>query len=321
VPTEEGGILSFTFDTPVFFQDIGLIDSDESSNRLEITYSDGITEFFYFDSFGDNAVQRVIVKEFNVIKVEMIFQPKSGAVAEINFCRVCTEKTGHIDSLLCQVAGNFTINALQRIERIDFENLNEEEALWGWTGGSINHDEQASFSKFLGVYAQNLEAPFKTFTVPMDAETIFIELDFYKIDNWASDDTMSIFVDGERIALRFDIHQTGGAQNGITPLGIGWDSIPVSQPENLGFLPSNDQKHHITIKIPSTSQLFSDGKLRVVLQSGVKHNGGEGYAGWDNFEVNARFKCEDMSSDTPISSIMNLPTKSPTERPVAHSPS
>jgi hypothetical protein len=150
VPSDEEGIITFEFDKPVFFQDIGLMDSDESSTRLEITYADEIVELFYFDSFGDNAVQRVIVGKFNVIKVEIIFKPSSGAITEINFCNICTAKAGHVESKECLVAGNSVINAIQQMDMINFENSNEEEALLGWTSGSINSDEKASFTKFLG---------------------------------------------------------------------------------------------------------------------------------------------------------------------------
>jgi hypothetical protein len=74
IPSSIGGTLSFNFDTPVYFHDLGVLDMDESDSRLEMTYSDDVIESFNFERFGNNAVQRVIVSKPNVKKMELVFK-------------------------------------------------------------------------------------------------------------------------------------------------------------------------------------------------------------------------------------------------------
>jgi hypothetical protein len=77
------GNLTFSFGEPVLFSDIGLMDIEESKQRMIFTYEDGRKEIFTFVGYGDNGVQRVIANKPNVRKLEVLLQ---GAVVELNFC-------------------------------------------------------------------------------------------------------------------------------------------------------------------------------------------------------------------------------------------
>ena len=84
-----GGTLTFTFNTPVLFADIGLMDvANTQLQRIVFTYEDGGVENFTYKAFGDNSVQRVIVNKRNVRKVD-VYASSSMAVVELNFCPSC----------------------------------------------------------------------------------------------------------------------------------------------------------------------------------------------------------------------------------------
>ena len=70
----------------MLFSDIGLMDIEESKQRMIFTYQNGVKETFTFVGYGDNGVQRVIANKANVRKLEVLLQ---GAVVELNFCGKC----------------------------------------------------------------------------------------------------------------------------------------------------------------------------------------------------------------------------------------
>lgn len=84
-----GGAITFTFDEPSMLADIGVMDIDESQQVFIITKENGEMKVVTYEGFGNNGVQRVIVNEFQVKRVEVYF-PGSGAVIDINFCPDCS---------------------------------------------------------------------------------------------------------------------------------------------------------------------------------------------------------------------------------------
>jgi hypothetical protein len=280
---------------------------DELDSRLRLTYSDGVVEFFNFARYGANAVQRVIVSKPNVKKLELIFGLESAAVTEITYCRVCEAKAGHDDSHDCIVAGNVVNKVFEVIEVNNFEDSDQAAALNGWQNGQIDSSQTEAFSKFLGIYTAGMNPPFKVFSVPRDVEAVIVELDFYEIDGWDLQDSIAIFVDGEPISMQFNHSFDEGRREGTTQFGVKWTSISTDMPKNLGFLSYMDQKHHITIEVPSASKLYSDGEIRILL-SCVARQSGSVSVGWDNFRISVRHGC-------PLLNNSNISTGAPALNP------
>ena len=294
---QSGGTLTFSFDNPVLLSDIGLMDVDESGQRMKFTYADGVAETFTYAGFGDNAVQRVLASKFNVKKVEIIF-PGSGAITEINFCPECMPQRKHDDDHHCLVAGKTIIKAEEQIAFDDFENSNKEPALKGWENGRVDDTEITRYTKFIGSNASGMDAPYKTFSVPREAETIIFDLDFYELESWDLGLDSRIFIDGEQIEweneLSSDVFSRDNEARleGTTTNGVKWVC------DSLGTL--DDRKHHFTIEVPKASRLFDDGKLRLLLNAGVPGNQEDKTAGWDNVKVTARYGCaKGRSGPTP----------------------
>jgi hypothetical protein len=80
--------ITFEFDKPVFLLDVGLIDVDESAQKLVFQYADGRSEVFTFHGLGDNSVQRVIANKFRVKKLVVVLQGTAG-VTVLNYCPGC----------------------------------------------------------------------------------------------------------------------------------------------------------------------------------------------------------------------------------------
>ena len=184
-----------------------MMDVDEENQRLKVTYADGVSETFTFPGFGDNAVQRVQMNKQNVMKVEVMF-PGSGAITEINFCPECLPQIDHDWEHHCLVAGEEEMKAVTEYEVDDFEDSDPHTVVEGWTHGRADATETGNFTAFLGRYAHGMEAPYKTFWVNKKAETVIIDLDFYKLDGEITDIfdqdrrglvPLSIFVGGEEI--------------------------------------------------------------------------------------------------------------------------
>jgi hypothetical protein len=318
-PYQNGGRIVFRFDSSVYFSDIGLMDADETQAYLKITYADNVAETYKFTSFGDNSVQRVIVSKANVIKFEVIFITGSGAVTDINFCTLCGLPAGSDANENCIVAGNTVTNTLDLIEKNDFEANDAQDSLQGWTHGMINSNESSNFTKFLGLYNQSSDSPYKTFTVPTHASTVFLDMDFYMIDNWSVDQEIWIFVDEARVPIQISVATNPVVQNGNTSLGILWTSSPNGMRINLGFLPYLDQKYHISIEIPASTQLFSDGTIRLSLALSNTTTVTDGYAGWDNIKVSARYKCDEVVPSTTTASMTSQPNSGLVTEPISTS--
>jgi hypothetical protein len=255
-----------------------------------------------------------------VIKFEVLFVTGSGAVTDINFCTLCNLQVAANTNQGCIIAGNTVTNTLNLIELNDFEGDNTENALQGWTYGTLKNNEASNFTKFLGLYNQSNGTPHKTFSVPKNASTIFFDLDFYMIDNWSVNEEIWVFVDNERIPIPISVSLNPVQQMGNTSLGILWTSSPQGKSMNLGFLPYLDQKYHITIEISASTQLYNDGTVRLVLSlCNTTTSTKDRYAGWDNIKVSARYNCDEVTpstaastdSVTPKSSSSTLTTVSP----------
>jgi hypothetical protein len=84
-----GGKITFTFDAPVLLVDIGLLDMEESSSQLILTYQAGTKETIFYAGLGENSAQRVIMNRLKVTKLEVIFTGVA-AITELNICPSCT---------------------------------------------------------------------------------------------------------------------------------------------------------------------------------------------------------------------------------------
>jgi hypothetical protein len=289
---DQGGRLSFQFQNPVLFSDIGLMNADQSDQLIEITYADDVIESFAFKSFGINGVQRVIVSRYNVIKVGVVFSGPS-AVTEINFCPVCTSQPastrrnkGCITSSGDQIAKTTEILSFE-----DFENKSQSVALHGWKNGIVNRNCHGYFTPFLGTYTRGSLQPYKTYAVPILAEAIIFSLNFYQFGEWTLDDLLSIFIDGERINIRGLVQRDDKTRfRGRTGLGILWTLSSLEPPSDLEIDSFPDQKYYISIEVPRISKLFSDGKLRLSLQTKTQA-ASNASSGWDNIKLIARYAC------------------------------
>jgi hypothetical protein len=85
---KNGGNITFAFDKPVLVSDIGLLDIDETNQKLIFEYQKKNVEIFTFRGLGDNSVQRVIVNKFRVTKLIVVLTG-TAAVTELNYCPVC----------------------------------------------------------------------------------------------------------------------------------------------------------------------------------------------------------------------------------------
>jgi hypothetical protein len=268
------------------------MDADQSDQLLEVTYADEVIESFAFKSFGINGVQRVIVSRYNVIKVSVVFSGPS-AVTEINFCQLCTSQPASTrrNKGCITSSGNQIAKTTEMLFFEDFENTSQAVALYGWTNGIVNRDCQGNFTAFLGTYTRASLQPYKTYAVPILAEAIIFSFNFYLIDQWTFDDLLSIFIDGERINIRGPDQREGNVTfRGKTGLGIIWKLNNFGPPSNLGFDSFPDQKYFISIEVPRTTKLFSDGKLRLSLQTKTQ-TASNARSGWDNIKILARYGC------------------------------
>ena len=171
-PNQKGGIITFHFDNPVLFSDIGIIDADSAEHRIIFGYSDGSSSTFTYRGFGNNSLQRVLCNQDHVIQVDVIFR-ETGGITEINFCERCTT----LDTVLGRRS---TLIALE-----DFEDASP---LRNWYDGRVETDP--GLTTFLGRYARDHKPPYKTYIVPADATSITISLDLYQIGTF-NDSTSS----------------------------------------------------------------------------------------------------------------------------------
>jgi hypothetical protein len=171
------------------------MDVDEAEQRIKITYDDGVAELFAYPGFGDNAVQRVICNKLNVKMLEIIL-PGTGAVTELNFCPECRPlKQMHDNGNHClRTERGGDINGVEEIAFDDFEGSDSLKALQGWKNALWERSETSAFSQFLGRYGEGVDAPYKEYKVPRDADKVTFELDFYEIDSWDGGSDVATYI-------------------------------------------------------------------------------------------------------------------------------
>mmetsp|Transcript_2004 Transcript_2004/g.3125 ORF Transcript_2004/g.3125 Transcript_2004/m.3125 type:complete len:777 (+) Transcript_2004:78-2408(+) len=299
---EFGGIIKFTFDEAVLVSDIGLMDVDEQAQRIRVVYADGVSELFAYPGSGDNSVQRIVINKINVKQVEVILSA-TGAVTGISFCPECKalRSTRSATQSECYKAEDgMEIKGSKTIVSDDFEDHfdTSKPVRGGWRNAVVDTSDEKKFGKFLGRYGRDMPSPHKEYRVPRDVDRVTFSLDFYEIDLWDNDNVL-IFVDGEKITLGpFSSDVDEGTSNGITALGIEWMRESAKKPAHLGFNSNyKDQIHHVVIKVPDTTGLFKDGKLRLTLQAHLTEKLEDQSAGWDNIEVSTRAICTSKEED------------------------
>jgi hypothetical protein len=135
------------------------------------------------------------------------------------------------------------------------------------------------FSGFLGrFFNQTVVSPYKFFNVPIDADSIVIELDFYEIDGWKnattdyrecglSTDCVFVYVGSHKIPVGiFGSERDEGSYDGYVN-GIYWIVESITAPTDLGYGSQMDQKHKITITIPKKSEVYDGGRLKLELET------------------------------------------------------
>jgi len=153
----------------------------------------------------------------------------------------------------------------------------------------VDDTEITRYTKFIGSNASGMDAPYKTFSVPREAETIIFDLDFYELESWDLGLDSRIFIDGEQIEWENEFSSDVFSRDdearleGTTTNGIKWVCNSLGPPQ--------DRIHHFTIEVPRTSRLYDDGKLRLLLNAGVPDNQEDKTTGWDNVKVTARYGC------------------------------
>jgi len=88
----KGGYFFFEFDPPVRLENIGLMDIDhnENENIIEITFSDGGTQDYWYEALGGDTYQTVMTAADLVTRVKVQLPGSSGAVSDLRFCNeVC----------------------------------------------------------------------------------------------------------------------------------------------------------------------------------------------------------------------------------------
>jgi len=278
------------------------MDVDEQAQRIRVVYSDGVSELFAYSGSGDNSVQRVVINKINVKQVEVILSA-TGAVTGISFCPECKalRSTRSATQSECYKAEDgMEIKGSKTIVSDDFEDHfdTSKPVRGGWRNAVVDTSDEKKFGKFLGRYGRDMPSPHKEYRVPRDVDRVTFSLDFYEIDLWDNDNVL-IFVDGEKITLGpFSSDVDEGTSNGITALGIEWMRESAKKPAHLGFNSNyKDQIHHVVIKVPDTTGLFKDGKLRLTLQAHVTEKLEDQSAGWDNIEVSTRAICTSKEED------------------------
>ena len=176
----------------------------------------------------------------------------------------------------------------------------ESGSLTGWNNGRL--DSSSGFTQFLGRFAKNEPDPWKYYRdIPTDALYVTLMFDFYEIDAWDKDDQdcLYVLIDGNRVNFGiFDQHRDDGPRSG-SEHGITWSIGNSASPTNIGFSSSKDQKHSVTMRIPSS--LFSDGKIKLQFDTRVTStNKNHESAGFDNIKWVARINCPGAPTPSPL---------------------
>lgn len=323
-----GGSIKFIFDTPVLISDIGLMDVDEAEQRINITFADGVSELFAYPAFGDNAVQRIIFGTLNVKTLEIIF-PGTGAITEINFCPECIPTMA--DGIERQYTyltteGGSSIRQRKELAFDDFESVDSDEGLEGWTNAHKNQAEKTAYGQYLSGYENGTPSPYKEYKFSRNAYKVAFDLNFYEIYSGGSDSGRAIiYIDGEQIDMGiFNLATDEGNYFGTTQHGIIWIRRSLKLLQDLGLSGATGNRHRVTIHVPSTTGLMKDGKLRLTLEAKISGRNWE-TAGWDNIRVTEWSGCpvsgqrsfvpSPIPRPAPTAILLPTPTPLPTPSP------
>lgn len=180
-----------------------------------------------------------------------------------------------------------------------------------WQGGQVSDEYQQQFSHFLGRFGREDDRAAKTFDVPNDAKSLTCEFLFYEIDQWEKRDRFLFIVGGTRLDLQqFGLQDPVNNPGNIYSLsgkagGISWQRTTETNSTDLGFSAAKDQKHKITVSIPSW-YYAETGKLKVGFHLETSHATWSESAGVDDFKIIAHGTgCHSRSSDR-VSSSENM---------------
>ena len=144
-----------------------------------------------------------------------------------------------------------------------------------------------------------------------------IEFDFYEIDSWdfSSSDSLKIDIDGITVPLgNFGYEIDEGTRSGVVS-GIRFQTVSQGAPAQRCFQGGadqsvhwQDQKHHVTVTVPST--YFSDGHLSVRFETTLDGPRDDESAGFDNILIIAHRSC-----GLPTLSPVVLPAPQPVANP------
>ena len=191
----------------------------------------------------------------------------------------------------------------------------------GWTNGRSEQSERETYGLFLGRYEQGEAFPHRDFVIPGSSQRVYFQYDFLEIDSWDGlgangPDTAGIKIEGDEglvdniVYGGYDYRIAEGTWNGVTDNGIIWEVVgDTFENSPQGFLAFQDQRHRVTIEVPS--QFYSDngaGTLRVTLQWTLTGEKDESI-GFDNFSAVA---CEDtVPSTQPSMTSSTTPSQMP----------
>ena len=164
----------------------------------------------------------------------------------------------------------------------DFESM----PLSGWTNGKLETTSTQYFTSFLGRYARSESAEKIYTSIPTTASMLKLEFDFYEIDSWYNE-LFAVVINCVTIPLgAFNAFNDEGTREGDVE-DVHFKTSSLVQPFNQGFNVYPDQRHHVTIFLPSR---FINGFLKVRFESSLVEVIEDRSFGIDNIWITA-YQC------------------------------
>ena len=127
------------------------------------------------------------------------------------------------------------------------------------------------------------------------ASILRLEFDFYEIDSWGND-AFAVFINCFTIQLGlFNVDKYQGMRGGFVE-DVHFETNSLGSPTDLGFGGFDDQRHNVTIDLPSR---FFNGLLQVQFGSNLDRVIDNKSYGIDNIKITA-YQCWVQGSATPI---------------------
>ena len=158
--------------------------------------------------------------------------------------------------------------------------------LTGWTNGILTTTTSPCFTSFPGRYRSS-EFPVKMYTgISTTASILRLEFDFYEIDSWGND-AFAVFINCFTIQLGlFNVDKYQGMLGGFVE-DVHFETNSLGSPTDLGFGGFDDQRHNVTINLPSR---FFNGLLQVQFGSNLDRVIDNKSYGIDNIKITA-YQC------------------------------